>query len=1219
MRKNYFINIAFIFLATTIALSGFNTTQAQKTASWSPNYIFTSYNAADGLPSPEVISLETDRQGFLWAGTGAGLSRYDGYSFSNFTSSEDNHLLGVVNVIKTGTTGKLWIGAASGLYCYFENRLIKVNTEANTPQGVNDIIAEDDGSLWLATDNGPVFIDRGGVNAGIVKKLMLQNFLLPQWTEKTAPLHGPQCRFIKKAADGTIYFSHQYQLFRFTQNKIELLYTATKENDKMEYVFASSKSKVYFNTSVSGLHKIDGAVHENLQFNSLYQPGRKPASEGNWYVGSLGLVCFHPDEEFISGSIAFKDAGAQWMSAVLKRDNVIWLATHSALIKIKSSAFNLYKKNEFEDVQENFSFCETRQGKLLVGVNHGKIYDLTATGARDFLPRTLQPVQHAEVKCMYEDNRGWLWIGTGYQGLAVYKNGTTTRFSSEKNNLHDNSFSSFLATKSGRLYAIGDKGMTEISVDGKGNTLFRPYYSRPAFTQFAKFYGGIEAPDGTVWIAGEEGIRFLKNDSLIPSTLSGKNINARDIKIAADKSVWIATFGEGILCCRFDASGSLHIDKQYKEKEGLNTLQFLNLLTDKEDNIWAGSVKGITFIGRGDKQKDRLVNFTEADGFIKPGYYSMHFYQDKKGVLWAGTSSGISSFKPNELFTERTPPGIYITGIDFLNGDRKPAVNDLIQAQNSSEALSLSYKSSSVNFTYAAIDNAGTDRVHFYYKMTGLDTNWVDAGSRRNVAYHNLSPGNYVFSVKAMNEKGVVSGNSASFAFVITPPFWKTWWFRLLLFLGVLSAIYSFIRWREKNIAKREAYKTEVEKLKSVSLQNQLEVEQVVTYFAASIGNQSTIDAMLWDVAKNLIGKLGFEDCMIYLWNNDKTVLLQKAGYGVKGSMQSEIDRSRYNVKKKEGIVGATVEGKQAILVNDTSTDERYFSVDDKIRLSELCVPIIHHNEVMGAINTEHTEKGFYTGRHLQILTTIASILAEKIDMLEAEQLAREKEIEILKLSKDLSDWQIAALRAQMNPHFIFNAMNSIQQFTLKNDVDNANLYLSKFSTLLRKVLHTSQQKFISLDEEMEQLQLYLDIEKLRLGEDFTFRVNAGADIETDAIKIPGMLIQPFIENALKHGLALKEGEKILVIEFSLITEQLLRCTIRDNGIGRRKAMEVKQQQEKLLPYESKGIRLVEERLALLSKGRPHCLPLFEDLYDETGHPEGTSVTLEVPVLLPEV
>jgi len=181
-------------------------------------------------------------------------------------------------------------------------------------------------------------------------------------------------------------------------------------------------------------------------------------------------------------------------------------------------------------------------------------------------------------------------------------------------------------------------------------------------------------------------------------------------------------------------------------------------------------------------------------------------------------------------------------------------------------------------------------------------------------------------------------------------------------------------------------------------------------------------------VSKNLIGKLDFEDCMIYLWNEDKTVLLQKAGYGNKGSMQNEIDKNIYHVPKGKGIVGAAAETGQYILVNDTSLDKRYFSADGKIMMSELCVPILHNNAVIGAINTEHSAKAFYTGRHVQILTTIASMLADKLDMIAAQQQTRKNEMEVLKLNKDLATSQLTTLRAQRNPHFIFNSPNRLPQ-----------------------------------------------------------------------------------------------------------------------------------------------------------------------------------------------
>lgn len=219
-------------------------------------------------------------------------------------------------------------------------------------------------------------------------------------------------------------------------------------------------------------------------------------------------------------------------------------------------------------------------------------------------------------------------------------------------------------------------------------------------------------------------------------------------------------------------------------------------------------------------------------------------------------------------------------------------------------------------------------------------------------------------------------------------------------------------------------------------------------------------------------------------------------------------------------------------------------------------------------------------------------------------------------IQQQVAELEVKALRSQMNPHFIFNVMNSIQQFTLQNDVDNANRYISKFSKLLRKVLHSSQQNYISLEEELEQLELYLDIEKVRLGEDFiyTIQVDEEADGDADAINIPSMLVQPFVENAIKHGLTLKEGIKNLDLHFQLLEEDVLRVVICDNGIGFSKAGELKLQSDRLLPYNSKGIKLVNERITLLQGSGKNLQLNIEDLKKSGGISAGTKVTLLIPI-----
>lgn len=218
------------------------------------------------------------------------------------------------------------------------------------------------------------------------------------------------------------------------------------------------------------------------------------------------------------------------------------------------------------------------------------------------------------------------------------------------------------------------------------------------------------------------------------------------------------------------------------------------------------------------------------------------------------------------------------------------------------------------------------------------------------------------------------------------------------------------------------------------------------------------------------------------------------------------------------------------------------------------------------------------------------------------------------RIREQISELEVKALRAQMNPHFIFNAMNSIQHFTLQNDTDNANKYISMFSKLLRLVLHHTQHSKISLHNEIELQHLYLALEGLRMGPDFSYRITVEEDIDTEAIMIPGMIIQPFIENAIVHGLAGKKGHRELVIAFSMPSDFYLVCEIRDNGIGREEARRMKKASHELLHHESKGIRLVKERLDLLSQDPEYRTKVdIIDLKEDSGKPCGTRVVLEIP------
>lgn len=208
----------------------------------------------------------------------------------------------------------------------------------------------------------------------------------------------------------------------------------------------------------------------------------------------------------------------------------------------------------------------------------------------------------------------------------------------------------------------------------------------------------------------------------------------------------------------------------------------------------------------------------------------------------------------------------------------------------------------------------------------------------------------------------------------------------------------------------------------------------------------------------------------------------------------------------------------------------------------------------------------------------------------------------------ELNASKLTAIQSQMNPHFIFNSLNSIQDLILKGDVEHSYSYITTFSNLVRRTLNYSEKDFIDFGQEMKLLELYLSLEKLRFKKDFDYFIHSN-ELQED-VMIPPLLIQPFVENALVHGLLHKEGEKRLVISFRL--EEVLICTIEDNGIGREAARAIRQRQR--ADHESFSSKAIHRRFEILS----HVFDgqfgySYEDLM-ENGVATGTRVTLRIPV-----
>jgi signal transduction histidine kinase len=212
-----------------------------------------------------------------------------------------------------------------------------------------------------------------------------------------------------------------------------------------------------------------------------------------------------------------------------------------------------------------------------------------------------------------------------------------------------------------------------------------------------------------------------------------------------------------------------------------------------------------------------------------------------------------------------------------------------------------------------------------------------------------------------------------------------------------------------------------------------------------------------------------------------------------------------------------------------------------------------------------------------------------------------------------MAELEHIALQAQMNPHFIFNCLNSIQQFVFDKDMMATNEYISSFARLIRATLNQSSRPFISVAEEMEYLSDYLSLEKMRFKNKMDFFIELGKEVEAGDLLLPPMLLQPYVENSVRHGLRHKAGGPGYIhIHFGTHGGRLV-VTIRDNGIGRKKAMEYKTGEH--IEYQSKGMSMTSARIQMINILYKSQIDVkVEDLQDERGQPKGTLIVINFPV-----
>jgi len=1165
------------------------------------SFSFTHLSTVNGLSDNNVRSMIIDRKGFLWIGTIDGLNVYDGYSVVTY-KKEDRPQMASNNVshLTCDSRNRIWLGTTEGVTWIDEKRNFHrvVLQDSIVNFGCKTIQDTRTYGIVLFTSRGQFYFNEKNGKweqlTWVPEHLNYNRFHDADPFDEDRIIYATDSlvMVLDYATKKLVYqqpFTAVFSLCRYSEHELAI------GQEHGTVLIADMRTH-----EVTRQYKLTSELNGRVINSTITEV--RPAANGDILVGTgfAGLVIINKSGQLLRYAhdpINPSSLGANMTWRVLSgRNGDILVGTSVAGVSIS----NIYN----------------RQADYLRLMTNGKgdFYD-------------------SYVNRMAEDDNQVIWMGALERLI---------RWDRKKNRFDfyyylSNPIWTGAQNLEIKAVCIDKKKRVWVSAHGDGVAIFDPaterFFKVPRDTSLGIALHGlyimdmIQASDGQMWVVSTLGpytidpetlrARAFKNDPVLGS-LDGKRINA----VLEDRKhrIWMAS-SNGLYCydrasnrldyfttahglasnvCYTlyqDPAGQVYVCtprgfsiisegriQTFTRENGLKYDNCEGVVTDSEGKVWIANTKVII---RYDPDKHSMQYFDQSAGLTQEGFRVASYLKSSNGELLWGCRRGITYFYPQQLLNAPSDLRVNIYQV---------AVNDSSFYIGGNEVVELKYDKNSISFRFTANNLKGAYNIQYRYILEGYEQQWQNGRDIREARYSSLPPGRYIFKVKASTD-GINWKDAANeLTLVVRPPLWQRWWFVAGAFV-LLGVLLSWI------VAKRNRQLREK--------QEELDAEQAINYFASSIYETNSVKAILWDVAKNCIGRLHFEDCVIYLVDHERQVLIQRAAHGPKSANYSEITNP-IEIPLGQGITGTVALTGKPEIIPDTTRDPRYI-MDMARRYSEITVPIISNGRIWGVIDCEHSKKGFFTQKHLSILTTIASLCANKIVKAKAEAEKARAEAILMDTQQKMADVEMQALRAQMNPHFIFNCLNSINRYIVKSDQATASLYLTRFAKLIRLILDNSNSKSVTLANEMEALRLYIEMESIRFEKKFDYVISVDDTVQPETVYVPPLIIQPYVENAIWHGLLHKETEGHLSIHVRRKSAQLLECVIEDNGIGRVKARELKS--KSVSSKKSLGMKLTEDRLSLLNKqSQLESSVVVEDLVDSNGETAGTRVTVKISI-----
>ena len=733
------------------------------------------YTDKDGLASSFVNCISQDHLGFLWFGTEHGLSRFNGIKFQHFTAEKNGLKNDYINALLEDKEGNLWIGTDGGLTRLNASGFKTYTTADGLPSNrIYSIQIDRDGNLWI------------GTRAGISR---FDGTLFTTYSKKDGLIDN----FIKE-----ILIDEEGNLWIGTEQGLSYL---AKKN--------SSGNGRFINYTIN-----NGLAGNEIQ--ALLKDYK-----GNIWIGtSGGLNCFQKEKKtFISYTTKDGMANNNVNAIMEAKNKKIWIGTEGG-ISCRCSASgeftNYYSKNGFPS-DKVYAIFQDREGNIWFGTNLwvSRLQSLKITNfsKKDGLPDNL-------VWAIIEEKEGKYWIGTD-KGLSCYSQGAFKTLNTE-DGLISNSIFNLMKDRAGNLWIATSMGL---SIYGLKSGKFDNYTTDDGLP--GKIVLSLaEDGSGVTWIGTDKGICRFVDGKILPPNFDFKRSPLAVHAILEDRkgNFW---FSDSIGLWKISNQGKKSTAYHYSVPDGLIHNKIYSLLEDRQGKIWIGTHQGLSCFYRG-----KFTNYTTSDGLshnaclfvleddeemlwigttkgvnrfngksfktytARDGFSTNEMSQctplkDSYGNLWFGTINGITRFNPRLDRLNTVPPPIYITGLSVWENKRPLSDN-----------LKFRYNENYIKFDFIGLCFTSPEDVVYRYRLKGVDRSWNKTGNR-DIFYHSLAPGKYLFKVTAKNNDGFESVKPAEIGFEILPPFWLTWWFRgiaafLFLVIIAMMVLFKIKRLKEK-------------------------------------------------------------------------------------------------------------------------------------------------------------------------------------------------------------------------------------------------------------------------------------------------------------------------------------------------------------------------------------------------------------------------------------